>query len=102
MFNIVEKRRWYFLISGLVILVGVAAMVYSIIKLETHTPFPLSVDFRSGTRFVLNFESSISEREIRSVFSDFGVTNPSVTRLGLQEDNRWQIRSEFLPAEDAV
>jgi preprotein translocase SecF subunit len=101
MFNIVEKRRWYFLISGLVILIGVAAMVYSVVTLETHTPFPLSVDFQSGTRFVLHFEAPISEGEIREVFADFDVTNPSVTRLGEEEENTWQIRSEFMPAEDA-
>ena len=56
MLNLVEKRRWYFLFSGLVILIGVAVMVYSIITLPTHTPFPLSVDFESGTRFVLRFQ----------------------------------------------
>jgi len=101
MFNIVEKRRWYFLISGLVILVGVAAMVYSTLTLDTHTPFPLSVDFQSGTRFVLRFQEAISESQIRSTFAEFGVTNPSVTRLGKEEDNTWQIRSEFISAEDA-
>ena len=101
MFNLVEKRRWYFLISGLVILVGVAAMVYSIVTLDTHTPFPLSVDFQSGTRFVLHFESPIAEGAIRDVFAGFDVTNPSVTRLGQENENTWQIRSEFMPAEDA-
>ncbi len=101
MFNIVEKRRWYFLISGLVILVGVASMIYSIITLDTHTPFPLSVDFQSGTRFVLRFQEAVSERQIRSAFAEFGVTNPSVTRLGDEGDLTWQIRSEFISAEDA-
>lgn len=101
MFNIVEKRRWYFLLSGVVILVGVAAMVYSVVTLDTHTPFPLSVDFRSGTRFVLRFQEPINEGEIRAVFAEFGVTNPSVTRLGGAQENTWQIRSEFMPADDS-
>jgi preprotein translocase SecF subunit len=101
MFNLVEKRRWYFLISGLMILIGVVAMVYSVATLETHTPFPLSVDFRSGTRFVLRFEAPISEGEIRDVFAGYGVTNPSVTRLGEPADNTWQIRTEFLSSSDA-
>jgi preprotein translocase SecF subunit len=101
MFNLVEKRRWYFLISGLVILIGVVAMVYSVAVLETHTPFPLSVDFRSGTRFVLRFEAPISEGGIRDVFAGYGVTNPSVTRLGEPADNTWQIRTEFLSSSDA-
>jgi preprotein translocase SecF subunit len=101
MFNLVEKRRWYFLISGAMILIGVVAMVYSITTLETRTPFPLSVDFRSGTRFVLRFDGTISEREIRQVFADYDVTNPSVTRLGESDTNTWQIRTEFIASSDA-
>lgn len=101
MFNLVEKRRWYFLFSGFIILIGVAAMVYSIVTLESHTPFPLSVDFQSGTRFVLRFQEAVSENQIRSAFAEFGVSNPSVTRLGEEGDNTWQIRSEFISTEDA-
>ena len=101
MFNLVEKRRWFFTLSGIVLLIGVCSMVYSIVTLETRTPFPLSVDFQSGTRFVLRFESPISEGDIREVFGRFGVTNPSVTRLGEGSENRWQIRSEFLMAGES-
>ncbi len=101
MYNIVEKRRWYFLLSGIVILIGVAAMVYSIVTLDTHTPFPLSVDFQSGTRFVLRFQEPITESQIRHAFVGFDVTNPSVTRLGEERDNTWQIRSEFMDSDNA-
>lgn len=100
MFNLVQKRRWYFLISGVIILIGVLTMTYSVVTLETRTPFPLSVDFRSGTRFVLRFEGPISEGQIRRVFADHGVTNPSVTRLGEVGENTWQIRSEFISSSD--
>ena len=30
MFNIVEKRHWYFLLSALIIIPGLVAMIYSI------------------------------------------------------------------------
>lgn len=101
MFSIVERRRWFFLLSGMVILIGIVAMVYSVVTLDTHTPFPLGVDFQSGTRFVLRFRESISEGAIREVFARFGVTNPSVSRLGEEEENTWQIRSEFMSADDS-
>lgn len=101
MFNLVEKRRWYFTFSGLIILVGMIAMIYSIITLDTHTPFKLSVDFQSGTRFVLRFQNSITEGQIRDVFGEFEITNPSVTRLGEEAENTWQIRSEFLESKEA-
>ncbi len=101
MFSIVERRRWFFLLSGMVILIGIVAMGYSVVTLDTHTPFPLGVDFQSGTRFVLWFQEPISEGAIRDVFARFDVTNPSVSRLGEEEDNTWQIRSEFMSAEDS-
>lgn len=101
MFSIVERRRWFFLLSGMVILIGIVAMVYSVVTLDTHTPFPLGVDFQSGTRFVLRFREPISEGTIREVFARFGVTNPSVSRLGEEEENTWQIRSEFMSADDS-
>jgi preprotein translocase SecF subunit len=101
MFSIVERRRWFFLLSGMVILIGIVAMGYSVVTLDTHTPFPLGVDFQSGTRFVLWFEEPISEGAIRDVFARFDVANPSVTRLGEEEDNTWQIRSEFMSADES-
>ncbi len=101
MFSIVERRRWFFRLSGMVILIGIAAMAYSVVTLDTHTPFPMGVDFQSGTRFVLRFREPISEGTIREVFAHFDVNNPSVTRLGEEEDNTWQIRSEFMSADDS-
>jgi len=101
MFSIVERRRWFFRLSGMVILIGIAAMVYSVVTLDTRTPFPMGVDFQSGTRFVLRFRDPISEGTIREVFAHFDVNNPSVTRLGAEEDNTWQIRSEFMSADDS-
>ncbi len=99
MFDIVGRRRWFFLLSGILILAGVACMAYSVVTLDTHTPFRLSVDFQSGTRFVLHFEGPIRESEIREVFSRLDVVSASVTRLGQPQDNTWQIRSEFMPAD---
>ena len=50
MFNLVEKRRWYYLFSTLVILPGLVAMIYATI--DYGSPVRLGVDFESGSRFV--------------------------------------------------
>ena len=81
MFSIVERRRWFFLLSGVVILIGIVAMAYSVVTLDTHTPFPLGVDFQSGTRFVFWFREPISEGTIREVFARFDVSNPSFRQV---------------------
>lgn len=99
MFNLVQKRRWYFLISTLVILPGIVAMIYSTISYGT--PVRLGVDFESGTKFVLKLEGTASENQIRSTFESFGLNNPIVTRLGAVSDNSWQVRTKFVEAATA-
>ncbi|KAA3659078.1 MAG: protein translocase subunit SecF [Chloroflexi bacterium] len=100
MFNLVQKRRSYFILSAFVITLGIAAMVYSF--LTTGAPFLLGVDFRGGTRFELQFTEPVNEDDIRAVFNEFDVTNPSVISIqgeGLQ--NAWQIRAESMQPEKA-
>jgi preprotein translocase SecF subunit len=100
MFNMVQRRRVYFTISGLVISVGIVAMIISLIT--TGDPFRLGVDFRSGTRFEIQFLEPAQEDEIRAVFTSFGISNPAVISIGgdgLQ--NAWQIRTEFVTPDQA-
>jgi len=99
MFNIVEKRRWYFFISALVIVPGIVAMIYS--SIEYGTPVRLGVDFESGSKFVLKLEQDVSEDAIRGVFEGFGLNNPNVTRLGNASENSWQVRTKFIESDVA-
>jgi preprotein translocase SecF subunit len=99
LYDLVEHRRTYYIFSGILIGLGIAAMIYSYVT--TGSIFQMGVDFRSGTRYEVQFTEAVSEEDIREVFVDFGAHNPSVIALrgeGLQ--NAWQIRSDFAtPAE---
>lgn len=98
MFRIVENRRRYFIISLAIIGAGLLAMVYSLIT--TGAPFQLGVDFRSGTRFELQFAEPVTEEQIRAVFADFDIDNPAIIAIqGENLENAWQIRSEFVLPE---
>ncbi|MCB8945592.1 MAG: protein translocase subunit SecF [Ardenticatenaceae bacterium] len=95
LFNIAEGRKRYFLLSAIVIGLGIAAMIYSWVT--TGAPFPLGVDFRSGTRFEVQFTEPVTESAIRDVFNEFDVNNPDVIALrGDNLENAWQIRTEFV------
>lgn len=101
MFNLVQRRRYYFIFSGILITLGIVAMIISTIRIGT--PFRVGVDFQSGTRFELQFTEPVDEDELREVFNAFGVANPSVTSLqGENLENAWQIRSEFMSPEEAT
>ena len=49
LFRIIENRRYYFILSLIVIALGVAAMGYNVATLPTRTPWRLSVDFLPAT-----------------------------------------------------
>lgn len=100
-FKIVENRRYYFILSLIIIIPGILAMIYNMITLPTHTPWKLSPDFLAGSRFELKFDGSINEDQIRGVFRQFNITNPTVTRLGTAEDHTWQVRSVFVDGQQA-
>jgi preprotein translocase SecF subunit len=100
MFNIVERRRLFFIFSAVIIGLGIVAMIVSTIT--TGTPFQIGVDFRSGTRFEVRFGEAVTEPEIRAVFNDYGINNPSVIPIrGAGFENGWQIRTEFVAPETA-
>jgi preprotein translocase subunit SecF len=77
MFNIVEKRHWYFLLSALIIIPGVIAMVYSIATYGA--PFKLGIDFTGGTLLELGFEQPAQPTDIRQVLMDNGFPGSTVT-----------------------
>ena len=96
-FDIVGRRKWYFSFSGVVIALGIAAMIFSTVS--TGAPVRLSVDFTGGSLLVYKFAESGSEDAIRDVFTAHGITNPEVRRLGDLSENTWQIRSAFIDVD---
>ncbi len=94
MFNIVEKRRWFFLLSATVIVPGLVIMLFSTIS--TGAPFRLSIDFLGGSIYELKFEDAgSSEDGIRQVFASIGDDNIIIQQLGAIEDYRWSVRAGF-------
>lgn len=100
MFHFVQRRRYYFIFSGVIISLGILSVIYSLVS--TGQPFVLGVDFRGGTRFELKFTEPVSESEIRQVFAALGKEGADVTALGNEADaNFWQVRSDFATPEEA-
>jgi preprotein translocase SecF subunit len=96
MFDIVGKRKWYFLISALIILPGIVGMIYS--TAAYGTPVRVGIDFTGGTLFVLKFSEPVREEAIRDVFTQYGFNNPEVRGLGAAQENTWQIRTGYADA----
>lgn len=96
----VQQRRYFFMFSGVLIGLCILAMLIGFIRIGS--PFPLSVDFLGGTRFEVQFVETVTEEDVRQVFVQANIVNPSLTELRGQElQNAWQIRTEFVDEEQA-
>jgi len=94
MFSIVEKRRWFFLLSAFVIVPGLVIIIFS--TLTTGAPFRLSIDFLGGSIYELKFEDEgASEANIRDVFASVGDDNVVIQSLGGADSYRWSVRANF-------
>ena len=77
MFNIVEKRHWYFLLSAVIIIPGLVAMIYSIIMFGS--PIKLSIDFTGGTLLELRFEETVQPEQVRQALAENDFPGSTVT-----------------------
>jgi len=80
LFNIVEKRGWYFLFSAFIIFPGLVAMIYSTVTYGT--PLRLSIDFTGGSFWELQFQEPVQPSAVRDVFVDHGLTDTVVQTVG--------------------
>jgi len=96
MFNLVQKRYWYFALSALIIIPGLVAMVISTV--QYGTPWRLSVDFTGGTLWEIRFEQPVAPAGARQVFVDRGYLDTSVKTT--YDERTVLIRSKPLEAEE--
>jgi preprotein translocase subunit SecF len=96
MFNIVEKRHWYFLLSALIIVPGLVAMIYSTVMFGS--PVRLGIDFTGGSLLELQFNQPVQPADVRQVFVDNGFTGKTVQTT--QNDRTVLIRSKPMQSEE--
>ena len=97
MFRFVEKRKWYFLLSSLIIIPGLIAMIY--LTVTTGLPVKPAIDFTGGTLWQMKFDAPVAPAELRQLFADNGAGDPAVTTIG-GEGTTLQVRLK--PIEDAA
>ena len=72
--DFVGKRRWYFLISALILVPG-------IVSLMIPPSVKAGIDFSSGSAVEIKFEQTVSEEDVRKVLAAEGHSNARIQRL---------------------
>jgi len=94
--NLTRYRRWYYLLSALVILPGLLAMIISVISFRS--PVRLSIEFTGGTLWEVRFSKPVLPGEAVRVFQENGFPDVNINTIG--DEQTLEIRTtEMTPAQ---
>ena len=70
MIDFVGKRHWFFLISGILIVIGIVSLVSS--QIQFGAPLQLGTDFTGGTSMTLHFAPQVEQEQLRQELTNLG------------------------------
>ena len=70
LFTLVQKRKYYYLLSSAVIVPGLIAMVY--LTTTTGYPIKLGIDFTGGAYWEIRFDKAVQPGEVHNVLAKYG------------------------------
>ena len=97
MIDVVGKRGWYFLISGLLMLAALISMMAPPGWITLDSGLRAGIDFSSGSVMNVTFRQPVEEDHIRERMDELGHTEALIQRIG---GTNFFIRTEVL--EEAV
>lgn len=102
--DIVKNRFIFLAMSAVLLLPGIAAMIYSTITYPTHTPLKVGIDYTGGTTLQYGVKEDISSEKlgkVRTSLEDGGIDNPylQIIHVNSQESDLksiLSIRTKFI------
>jgi preprotein translocase subunit SecF len=89
MWNIVDRRYWYFAFSLLIIVPGLIALI--------AFRLPLAIDFTGGSLLKLQFDGALPRpADVKAIYSEFGFDDSQVQTLSNDGATGIQIRSKAM------
>ncbi len=80
MIDFVGKKHWFFLISGILIVIGIVSLVSS--QIQFGAPLQLGTDFTGGTSMTLHFTPQVEQEQLRQEFTNLGYPEAIIQRSG--------------------
>jgi len=80
MIDFVGRKQWFFLISWLLVIMGVVALIVS--QVQIGSPLRLGTDFTGGTSFILQFSSPVEKNQLVQEMTALGYGQADITGAG--------------------
>ena len=85
-FDFIGLRKWAFLLSGLLILVGVLSLI-----IQGGPKY--GIDFAGGVIVQVKFDQSIEVKELRQALKEANLPSLVIQRFGHKKDNEYLLRT---------
>ena len=89
--DFIGKRKLWYAISLVILLAGLVSLVFQGLN--------LGIDFTGGTSLQLKFENKLDVAQVRSAFTEAGITSAQIQEL---EDGTYQIKIPYLENERLI
>jgi preprotein translocase subunit SecF len=80
MINFVGRKQWFFLVSWLLVIMGIAALIISQVRLGS--PLRLGTDFVGGTSVILQFTPAVQQSQLREEMAKLGYGEATIQNAG--------------------
>lgn len=88
-FDIVGRRRWFYLASAVIVLVALLSIIFR--------GFNYGIEFKGGTQFQVPAKSAAaSVEDVRKAFDSAGVTPDSTTQVGSGGEKQYVVKTKTL------
>jgi preprotein translocase subunit SecF len=80
MIDFVGKKRWFFLISGILVVIAIVSLVIS--QIQVNSPLLLGTDFTGGTSMILQFSPAVEQSQLREEMAKLGYDKATIQYAG--------------------
>jgi preprotein translocase subunit SecF len=97
MIDFVGQKRWFFLVSWILIIIGLAALIIS--QIQLGTPLRLGPDFAGGTSMTLQFSPVVEQSQLREEIFRLGYDEATIQNAG---EGNFIIHTQEITSDEAT
>jgi len=96
MIDFVGKKQWFFLISLILVVIGIISLVIS--QIQVGAPLRLGTDFTGGTSMILQFSPPVEQSQLREEMAELEYAEATIQNAG---EGNFIIHTREIPPEEA-
>jgi len=96
MIDFVGNRQWFFLISGILVVIAIVSLVIS--QVQIKSPLRLGTDFTGGTSMILQFSPPVEQSQLREEMAELEYAEATIQNAG---EGNFIIHTREITPEDA-